>query len=267
VVRGVISGNVIRGCGRNGIHIEANSTDISVTGNSVYSCNHGGIEIQGEQGKTCSAIVISNNIVSNCCLSPSANLGNGAIDIGASTGGAYTGYGASSISVTGNILDGNIGCGIYAFQVSYSIISNNIIKNTSGNSTDTAHAVRNTAIYAISCGGTSIIFNQIFDSQGAGATTYYPIYYYGSAALIDFGNNFAGTLSGPQDLTASGVSKWFSSNLGNIRFDGGGSKIGFYGAVPVVKPSVTGSRGGNAALASMLTSLASEGLLTDSSTA
>lgn len=46
-----------------------------------------------------------------------------------------------------------------------------------------------------------------------------------------------------------------------------GGKIGFYGAAtPVVKPTVTGSRSANAALASLLTALASQGLLTDSST-
>ncbi len=42
---------------------------------------------------------------------------------------------------------------------------------------------------------------------------------------------------------------------------------GFYGATPVAKPTVTGSRGGNAALASLLTQLASVGLITDSTSA
>jgi hypothetical protein len=43
--------------------------------------------------------------------------------------------------------------------------------------------------------------------------------------------------------------------------------IGFNGTTPVAKPSVTGSRGGNAALASLLTQLASTGLITDNTTA
>lgn len=43
--------------------------------------------------------------------------------------------------------------------------------------------------------------------------------------------------------------------------------VGFYNATPVAKPTVSGSRGGNAALASLLTALASQGLVTDSSTA
>lgn len=43
--------------------------------------------------------------------------------------------------------------------------------------------------------------------------------------------------------------------------------IGFHAATPIAKPTVTGSRGGNAALASLLTALADYGLITDSTTA
>ena len=42
--------------------------------------------------------------------------------------------------------------------------------------------------------------------------------------------------------------------------------IGFFGTFPSAKPTVTGSKGGNAALASLLTALAGLGLITDSST-
>lgn len=45
-----------------------------------------------------------------------------------------------------------------------------------------------------------------------------------------------------------------------------GTTAGFYGTTPVTKPTVTGSRAANAALASLLTALASQGLLVDSST-
>jgi hypothetical protein len=43
--------------------------------------------------------------------------------------------------------------------------------------------------------------------------------------------------------------------------------VGFNGAIPLAKPTITGSRGGNAALADLLTQLASYGLITDSTTA
>lgn len=43
------------------------------------------------------------------------------------------------------------------------------------------------------------------------------------------------------------------------------NELGFFGADPVVKPTVTGAKGGNAALGSLLTALATLGLITDSS--
>jgi hypothetical protein len=46
----------------------------------------------------------------------------------------------------------------------------------------------------------------------------------------------------------------------------GGARFGFHGATPITKPAVTGSRGGNAALASFLTAMANYGLITDSTT-
>lgn len=58
--------------------------------------------------------------------------------------------------------------------------------------------------------------------------------------------------------------------LGDTNIDGqiihSGSLAGFFNATPVTKPTVTGAKGGNAALTSLLTALASLGLITDSST-
>lgn len=51
---------------------------------------------------------------------------------------------------------------------------------------------------------------------------------------------------------------------GKVNFAG---NVGFNGTAAVAKPTITGSRGGNAALASLLTALAATGILTDSSTA
>lgn len=45
------------------------------------------------------------------------------------------------------------------------------------------------------------------------------------------------------------------------------NNIGFHGSAPTAKQTVTGSRGGNAALASLLTQLAAKGLITDGTTA
>ncbi|MER5843674.1 hypothetical protein ABT099_25965 [Streptomyces prasinus] len=46
-----------------------------------------------------------------------------------------------------------------------------------------------------------------------------------------------------------------------------GTTLGFYGATAVVKPTVTGSTGGNAALTSLLSALATLGLITNNTTA
>ena len=46
----------------------------------------------------------------------------------------------------------------------------------------------------------------------------------------------------------------------------GSNALGFYGTTPVVKPTVTGAKGGNAALTSLLSQLATLGLITDSTT-
>lgn len=63
---------------------------------------------------------------------------------------------------------------------------------------------------------------------------------------------------------ASGTATRLSTN---IMFQALGNKMAFNGATPVTKPTVTGSRGGNAALASLLTALDTLGLITDSTTA
>ena len=45
-----------------------------------------------------------------------------------------------------------------------------------------------------------------------------------------------------------------------------GGSLGFYGATPINKPTVSGARGGNAALASLLTALSNFGLIIDTTT-
>jgi hypothetical protein len=46
-----------------------------------------------------------------------------------------------------------------------------------------------------------------------------------------------------------------------------GAQAGFYGAAPIARPTVTGSRGGNAALGSLIAALAQLGLVVDNTTA
>lgn len=82
----------------------------------------------------------------------------------------------------------------------------------------------------------------------------------------------AGTSQAILQVTNSGQSTTYLSVSGttitlNGALDHDGSTAGFFGATPTTKPTVTGSRGGNAALASLLSALATLGLITDSSSA
>ena len=68
----------------------------------------------------------------------------------------------------------------------------------------------------------------------------------------------------------AGIGALYGGNFASVAFQwrhNGGAQLGFFGTTPISKPTVTGSRGGNAALASALTALANLGLITNSSTA
>jgi hypothetical protein len=56
-------------------------------------------------------------------------------------------------------------------------------------------------------------------------------------------------------------------NLGDTQIGDTDSRVGFFGSAGEIKQEVTGSRGGNVALAALLTALDNLGLITDSSTA
>jgi hypothetical protein len=67
----------------------------------------------------------------------------------------------------------------------------------------------------------------------------------------------------------AGGARWsgvFSVNLTVSNFQASPSGIGFYAQGPVAKVTVTGAKGGNAALASLMAALAGYGLVTDSTT-
>ena len=61
----------------------------------------------------------------------------------------------------------------------------------------------------------------------------------------------------------SGVCTTLHNSAGDVKFP---AKIGFYGANPVAKQMVTGSRQGNAALTSLLAALAAAGLIANGTT-
>ena len=72
-----------------------------------------------------------------------------------------------------------------------------------------------------------------------------------------------------QNVQIAGKVEFADALYGSVKhtLDGATNRVGFFGASPSSKPAVTGSRGGNAALASLITALATLGLITDNTTA
>lgn len=72
-----------------------------------------------------------------------------------------------------------------------------------------------------------------------------------------------------QNIQVAGKVEYVDALYGAVRhvLDGATNTAGFFGATPTGRPTVTGAKGGNAALASLLTALAALGLITDSTTA
>jgi hypothetical protein len=73
-------------------------------------------------------------------------------------------------------------------------------------------------------------------------------------------------LSFSKDIWVEGTARAQALYLSSGSLEHAGSQIGFFGTTPTSKGTVTGSRGGNAALADLLTELANYGLITDSTT-
>ena len=87
----------------------------------------------------------------------------------------------------------------------------------------------------------------------------------------DLGNvliHVANTNGGHITISGTGpANNQININEASIVIGGASDKVGFFGSGTTVKPTVSGSRGGNAALASLLTVLSSSfGLINDSTT-
>lgn len=78
------------------------------------------------------------------------------------------------------------------------------------------------------------------------------------------GKIFAAANAAGLNFRPGGGNDMVLDGSGNLKVAG---SMGFNGTTPVAKPTITGSRSANAALASLLTALAATGILTDSSSA
>lgn len=97
-----------------------------------------------------------------------------------------------------------------------------------------------------------------------------------NAIIVDFtGMTFRHLIGNEVSLYLSAASTQLSPSPGVVPIGGAvqtlrtvsGPMVGFYDASPQLQPTITGSRGGNAALASLLTELATLGLIVDGTSA
>lgn len=150
-----------------------------------------------------------------------------------------------------------------------------VYEGINGGTLTMASGLGHTGLYStfiVNSGATVDLRRGLFFSNASGTGTLT------SQIAVDIENlTFAGTNIGIR--SAMNTPGTFISHTGTaaarfggeVEIDGAlnhdGSTAGFLGAAPVARPNITGSRGGNAALASLLTGLANLGLVTDSTTA
>lgn len=149
--------------------------------------------------------------------------------------------------------------------------------------------IQSSNVDALTISGTGILESIVTDSGTAGSNQIITRRRTSATPVANFGVDFPVILHTSTNVDANAFLKrvqWATATNGSqkaqvtffvydtaarntIRMEASGTAamIGFLGANPIARPTVTGSRGGNAALASALTALANLGLITDSSTA
>jgi hypothetical protein len=120
--------------------------------------------------------------------------------------------------------------------------------------------------------------NQLIVTPGAqGATLFSGASKFNYTSVTDTGFFVsAGEAGGTGTFAADAGMEFFLSSSGSMDFFGSGNnitmsitaddKLGFFNAAPIVKPTVSGSKGANAALTSLITALKNLGLITDTTT-
>ena len=184
----------------------------------------------------------------------------------------------NDIRITGNLIQANGRRGVSIIEATTTmagvVLSGNMIVNNSATTPGSEDGVRVDAIGAVvTCANK--ITNVGTSNQRYGITTSSAV-----TAEVHVGNVLSGnatgesifggtasgrTVVGPGSLSTHAIYTTGNVNVGAYLLHKGYG-LGFYGAAAAGQPTVTGSRGGNAALASLLTSLAGLGLIVDSST-
>jgi hypothetical protein len=220
--------------------------DITVIGNTVASgVTNGsrsyGIVFTGAQGPVGSPVdLASGAIVGNTVR------GYGDEDV--DTVGAITVFVTRGVSVNANVVIEASPHGVILYFDNYGFsCEGNIFVDPWSNAIATSGPIRVRSEYNFGTISGNVV------ARGSKSATYI----FATGIRLDTATNVAIAL-GLHDLSLATTPISQSAS--------GGLRLGFYGSNPVAKPTVTGSRGGNAALASLLTALASQGLITNSTT-
>ena len=195
---------------------------------------------------------------------PSANNANGAMFRVGHTGTTLTV--SNAITVIGGYYGGrNTGAVGSFFDADYlagAMVSNPVVNRfTNGIKTSA-----NTAIDCVVLSGFQVtsVLNNVTDF-----TKINGVYPSGQLGLAGYEQRirtpFVYTQSITEHTTGGGVYLGFETAQ-PVRVAASGGTMGFFGSEPITKPTITGSKGGNAALANLLTALADMGLVVNSTT-
>lgn len=280
--QGAIVGNVVDGCGFDGIAVNAGS-NITISENVATRSNGSGIRAISSSGLLLKANICLNNNVnagdavsSGIRLSDTSNcvlIGNRCTD----TQGTKTQcYGlleagtSSNNALIANKLSGNLTADLSLVGTTTTIMgapgSQPYLRFEAGTAgvptysfagdTDTGMFGKGSDILGFAAGGV-----QQFEVQpNASATDWVAVF--GGTSTVS-----GSPLIVPRGATTTASLRVHSRGSGStLQLQSGTGNLGFFGLAPgVAKQTVTGSRGSNAALQSLLTALAAYGLITDSS--
>lgn len=230
-----------------------------IAGNKLHHCGHGGhgIVLSGSGYGPNDGLTIYGNDISE-----EGQGGAGAIGIdiaGIAANLAITGNHIYDFQSTPTMTTGIAG----DLQTLGTVFGNTIVVTTPLNITTHADSVVMNSVGGTLVAGSPASFNQGIilpanvDSGPDNAALHINL----------FGGNFGiGVTAGRLNYFVSSGGGHYFRVAGADRLGITATGMGFNGTAPVAKPTVTGAKGGNAALASLLTALASYGLITDSST-
>lgn len=255
-----ITGNRIQG----GVYL-IDSTEVSLLGNTIigttnmYASTFGAVDVYGG----CDSLTISNNTIKT------AKAGHKGIAVFNVT------TANDDVVISGNAIAVLDTTGIEC-RSSTSIITGNTVTTTTSTAWEYGIYVRSINVIESAV----IVGNSVeeFDiGIGIDAYTTNDI-----KRVVVAANNIAGAAGKRDGIRLSGgtggthlpmcvvaqnvVTSTYATPINEVDGAGAALKQGFYATTPIAKPTVTGSRGGNAALASLCTALASLGLITDSTT-